>query len=137
MEPPPPVLPNQDAEHLRILSILHYVAAGIGALFACFPLIHVAVGAMLVTGGIDHAGGPPALFGLFFVGFGMLFVVLGWAMAVCTFLSGRYLAQRRNRMFSLVIAGLLCTFVPVGTVLGVFTLVVLSRESVRRLYTAR
>jgi len=33
-----------------------------------------------------------------------------------------------------VTASLLCMMVPFGTVLGVFTLIVLSRDSVRRLY---
>ena len=29
---------NEDLEHLRLLSIFHYVVAGIGALFACLPV---------------------------------------------------------------------------------------------------
>lgn len=31
-------------------------------------------------------------------------------------------------------AAILCMFIPFGTILGVFTLIVLSRESVRQLY---
>ena len=34
---------NQDEEHLRLLSIFHYVCAGLSAFFACIPLIHVTV----------------------------------------------------------------------------------------------
>jgi hypothetical protein len=45
-----------------------------------------------------------------------------------------FLWQRRYRMFSMLIAGLNCLQVPLGTVLGVFTLLVLSRESVQELY---
>ena len=29
---------NQDLEHLRLLSIFHYVVAGLGALISCIPL---------------------------------------------------------------------------------------------------
>ena len=43
-------------------------------------------------------------------------------------------AKRRKRMFSYVMAAILCAFMPFGTVLGVFTLIVLGRESVRQLY---
>lgn len=59
---------------------------------------------------------------------------MGWAGAICTFISGRLLAKRRKRMFSFVMAALLCMFMPFGTVLGIFTIMVLSRESVQRLY---
>ena len=31
---------TRDEEHLRILSIFHYVVAGIVALFSLFPVIH-------------------------------------------------------------------------------------------------
>ena len=34
------------------------------------------------------------------------------AAAICTFLSGRYLARREKRMFSFVMAAILCIFFP-------------------------
>ena len=39
---------DRDAEHLRLLSIFHYVVAGLMALWACFPLIHLFMGVALV-----------------------------------------------------------------------------------------
>ncbi|MEO6994417.1 MAG: hypothetical protein ABI273_12355 [Lacunisphaera sp.] len=147
MEPPPltatPSLATQrakDEEHLRLLAIFHYVVAGLGALFACFPLIHVAVGLMLFyhRGIPSHGqqGAPPEWFGLLFVVVGGFFVLLGWTAAICTFISGRYLARRRKRLFSFVMAAILCMFMPFGTILGIFTLIVLSRESVQQLYVS-
>lgn len=136
---PPPLPASKDEEHLRLLAVFHYVVAGLGALFACFPLIHVGLGIMMIVNPewmSDGTEAPPAVVGYFFAGLGSLFVLAGWAAAVCTFLSGRYLARRRKRMFSFVMAALLCMFVPFGTVLGVFTIIVLSRESVQRLYDA-
>ncbi len=35
---------DQDLEHLRLLSIFHYVVGGIAGLFACFPCIHLVLG---------------------------------------------------------------------------------------------
>ena len=39
---------NRDEEHLRLLSIFHYVVAGLGALFSLFPLIYTAMGAFFI-----------------------------------------------------------------------------------------
>lgn len=135
----PPLTRSKDEEHLKLLATFHYVVAGLGALFACFPLMHVGVGVMMLTNPEllsdgRNAAPPPAAMGYFFIIMGGLFVLMGWAAAVCTFISGRYLARRRKRMFSFIVAAVLCMFVPFGTVLGIFTIIVLSRESVQRLY---
>jgi hypothetical protein len=39
---------NQDSEHLRLLSIFHYVVAGVAALFSFFPLFYVGMGSLLL-----------------------------------------------------------------------------------------
>lgn len=39
-------------------------------------------------------------------------------------------------MYCLVMAGIECMFMPFGTVLGVFTIIVLMRESVQKLFAA-
>jgi hypothetical protein len=144
MDTPPPPLPVTDTsivdqEHLRLLTIFHYVLAGITALFACIPIFHIALGLFFILApeemmkDADNQG-PPSWFGWLFVGIGSLFVILGWTMALLTFLSGRYVAQRKKWLFTMVIAGIQCAFVPFGTVLGIFTLIVLQKDSVRRLY---
>ena len=53
---------------------------------------------------------------------------------VVTLLSGYFLWHRRHRVFSMAVAGFNCLNIPLGTVLGVFTLVVLLRESVEHAY---
>jgi hypothetical protein len=65
----PPAVPVQsrDEEQLKLLAVFHYVVAGLGAVFACFPLIHVAIGTMIVTNpgmlsGSARAPAPPAGF---------------------------------------------------------------------------
>lgn len=136
---PPPTGQSQDEEHLKLLAIFHYVVAAIGALFACFPLLHVAMGVMMVVSPEFLSGGqngppPPPAIGYFFIVMGGVFVLMGWAAAIGTFLSGRFLARRQNRIFSFVMAAILCMFFPFGTALGVFTIIVLSKESVQRLY---
>ncbi len=58
---------------------------------------------------------------------GAIFLV---ACMVLNFLATRSLNQRKGRTFSMVVAGLNCLSFPFGTALGVFTLVLLGRQSV-------
>ena len=57
-------------------------------------------------------------------------------LAALIFATGRCIARRRRYMFCLVMAGVECTFMPMGTVLGIFTIIVLIRESVKQLFLA-
>jgi hypothetical protein len=85
-------------------------------------------------------GGPPLVF---FVFMGMIFLVVGvfsllyqWGLGGCKLYAGWCLAQQKHYMFCLVIGALTCLSVPFGTVLGVFTIVVLMRPSVKELFEA-
>ena len=71
-----------------------------------------------------------------FLFMGSCATLFGWTFGVLTILSGRYIAQRRRRMFSMVIAGINCASFPLGTLLGVFTFIVLLRPSVKAMYPA-
>ena len=65
---------------------------------------------------------------------GLLLFVIGIAMAICILIAGRSLALRKRYTFALVIACIECLFVPFGTILGVFTIVALSRGSAKALF---
>jgi hypothetical protein len=127
---------NEDDRYLKLLSIFHYVVGGIAGLFACFPIIHFAIGiSMLISSFTPSAqDGPPALFGLLFTLIPGGIILLGWAFAICIILAGIFISQRKNYMFCMVMAGIECTFTPFGTVLGVFTIVTLIRPSVKELF---
>ncbi len=111
---------NQDREHLRLLAIFHYVGAGLAALFSFFPLLYTTIGAIFIFAarhGTPKPGEelPPEFLGWIFAVVGLLLFLLGIAMAICILLAGR--------------------FIPFGTILGVFTIIALSRESVRTLFS--
>ena len=136
---------NQDDSHLDSLAIAHYVVGGFMVLFACFPLLHFAIGLCVVFGVGDMAssleaqpggdvGLPPAVFGWLFAVMGLLFFIFGQAISIAVIISGRVRKQRRRYLFSFILACLACAFFPFGTILGVFTILVLSRESVKALY---
>ena len=127
---------DQNEEHLRLLSIFHYVVAAFGALFSLFPVIHLVIGIAILSGRFPGDGGndDAKWLGGFFVGFASLWILMGLTFASCVFFAGRNLAKRTRYTFCLVVAGLECMFVPFGTVLGVFTLIVLTKEPVKRLF---
>jgi hypothetical protein len=129
---------NQDEEHLRLLSIFHYVCAGFAALFACFPIIHLIMGLVLVFHPESFGPSkeqPPAFFGIFFIVFALVLILMGWIFAGLLAYAGRCLGQRRHYTFCLVTAGIACLFMPFGTILGIFTIIVLVRPTVKPLFT--
>lgn len=125
---------NQDEQYLKLLSVFHYVVGGLVAFFACIPFIHLSLGIAMLVGAFQD--GPPRFVGLIFVLMAMLFITAGWTLAICIVIAGRCLAKRKHYMFCLVIAAITCTFMPFGTILGVFTIIVLMRPSVKELFTA-
>lgn len=128
---------EEDIEYLRLLSIFHYVVGGLAALFACFPIIYIAVGvlALYVPGSMDAEGEAlPALFGWIFIVFGGALILVGWAFAVFSIIAGRYLARQAHYLFCMVMAAIECIFIPFGTVLGIFTILVLSKPSVKKMF---
>ncbi|HDZ61701.1 MAG TPA: hypothetical protein ENH40_00970 [Nitrospirae bacterium] len=130
---------SQDLEHLRLLSIFHYVVGGIGALFALFPIIHLLLGLAFIfspeTFPDSNTGEPPPQFvGYLFAALGGLFFILGEIFAFLVIYSGIQIKKRKKYTFSFVIACILCMFIPFGTALGIFSIIVLSRNSVKQIY---
>lgn len=132
---PPPI--SQDIEQLRLLGVFHYVVAVLLALFSLFPVVYLLIGLGLMSGRLGDAGTSreeAMLVGGFFVGIAVLFIVLGLATAVLIAYAGRCLRRRRRYTLCMVAAAVACLFMPVGTVLGIFTLIVLQRPGVRSLF---
>ncbi len=123
---------DRDLDHLRLLAIFHYVWAALVALTCLFYVVSMFIGGALIVGGAaSKEGGDAAVVGGFLIAVYGLVLVLSIAYGICVFLAGRNLQRQRSRIFCMVIAALTCLSIPLGTVLGVFTLVVLSRDSVR------
>ena len=129
---------NNDDQHLHLLSIFHYIVAGVTALISCFPIIHFTVGVGIMIASLtqpqDYGNFPGFFFGLMFAVIGGSIILIGWILAICIALAGRFLSRRKHYTFCLVMAGIECAFTPFGTVLGVFTIIVLVRQSVKELF---
>lgn len=127
-----------DEQHLRTLPVFYYILAGLGLLFGCFGLLYIGGGAVLAflpeAAFASNPDAPPAevihALGWMVVAIGALALAVQCAGSVLLVLTGRFIAARRHRMFCLVVAGMTCLWVPLGTALGVYTFVILSRERV-------
>lgn len=130
-------LVDRDSEHLRLLAMAYYVYAAIVALFACIPIIHFTIGMVFLLNPPPQAPGDPfpsQAFGAIFATIGGLLVLGGWTFAACVFMAGRSLAARKRYIYCFVIAAIACLFVPIGTVLGVMSILVLQRPTVRAMF---
>jgi len=110
------------------------VVAGLMALFACIPFIHFFMGLALATGTFPDTDPEAQPIGIFIMVFAGLFILAGWTLAVLIAYAGRSLQARRRYTYCLVMAGVECIFMPFGTVLGVFTIIVLMRDSVKEMF---
>jgi hypothetical protein len=128
---------NNDALHLQLLFIFHYAAAALTALLYSFPVIYFAVGIILFVMGLTHLQDSESI-GMILVGLLLAVIaggitLVGWALAVCIALAGFGLMKQKWYVFCCVIAGIQCAM-PFVRVLGIFTILVLSRSSVQELF---
>jgi hypothetical protein len=128
---------NRDEEHLRLLSIFYYVIAGFNVMGACFFGVYIILGIFALVAPFtmgapgSHSDDIPAIVFIIIGLCGSLFIA---ALAGLNIFVGRSLSRKKLYSFCLVMAGISCVFFPLGTVLGVFSLIVLARPTVKALF---
>jgi hypothetical protein len=131
---------QRDAEQLRLLATLHFVLAALVALVGLVPGLHLVAGIAMLNGDFSAFEGdsfPPPAFAWFFIGFGVAAILFAETLAILLVLGGSALRQRTRHRFCTVVAAISCAFAPLGTALGVCTLLVLGRASVRQAFGER
>jgi ABC-type branched-subunit amino acid transport system permease subunit len=127
------------AHDLRLLSIGYYIQAGIAAFYTVMLVGYSAFIAVLLTNlaRVSQQGSqqniPPAVLSILSV---VLTVVIGMVCAytACLFLAGFWLRRLRNKLFIEIVAAFNCLGIPYGTVLSIFTFMVLQRPSAKQLF---
>ena len=139
--PPQDFQRRQDEDHLRLLAIFHYVWGGLTLAYSLFFGIYLALGLFALSNPavFDGKGAQSDPMGAQFMG--TLFTAIGGAgmafalvAGALTIYAGRSLARRERFNLCFVMACINCLSVPLGTVLGVFTLIVLNRPTVKALF---
>jgi hypothetical protein len=127
---------NPDDEHLKLISLFHFVVAVLEAGTGLLFIFHFGMGLAMVTGkwpgvSTSHPGAPPDFMGWVFTVFGGVFLLGYEALALLRLIAGLSIRKRRHHLFCLIIAGIGCFNVPIGSALGAFTFIVLLRPSVK------
>lgn len=130
-----------DAEHLKLLEIGFYISGVVTAFRFIWFILIAAI--FFCTGlGIlftphqsnGPSNNPPAfMFLLIAFGFGFLLLIV-MIFAALEIYAGRCLKKREHSLFIQIVAAFYCLSIPWGTALGVFTFMVLNRDSVRSLF---
>ncbi len=126
---------NPDEQHLGVLAICFYALAAMSALSGCVLMMFALVGVAVLNGAID--AGPPeaaAFLGWVLIAVESALALFVWTMSSLELLTGRSLASHSRYRLCFVMACFELLNFPIGTALGIFTILVLSRPSVRDLF---
>ena len=123
---------NKDLDHLKLLGILHTIWGALaivgGSLFGLLYIVLASGGNMEVSGNLS----PEAARGIFF-GIGIVAVVSTAIYGILLIIAGGKLRKQRAYGFCFFV-GILDLLTFPGIVLGIFTLIVLMRPTVKELF---
>lgn len=128
-------------EHLKLLSIFHYISGGITLAFALFMgayffLIFYIFSFANLQKDISpefNNNMPEAFFSIMLTIF-MIIFILGLLFGIGQIISGRLIKLRQLRWLSFMVGIINLLNFPYGTILGIFTIMVLERDSVKQQY---
>jgi len=129
---------DQTRAHLDLLGIFHYVSAGLSLLCGgLYAVVFVAMaGAMksLADRAPRGADQIPPEFLWMFGGIGVLMLAIAAGTALMAGVAGWCLRARKAWIYCVIVAALSLLSAPIGTVLGIFTLIVLMRPEAKALF---
>lgn len=126
---------SQEEASLDLLGTLHIIMGVLTALFACIPIIHLVVGIVMLTSDINVGEQAPRTIALAFIVLASLIILVGWILAALIIMAGINLKKRKSYQFCTIMAFVECLIMPLGTVLGIFTIMTLSKEPVKELFS--
>ncbi|MDD2199192.1 MAG: hypothetical protein PHE08_05650 [Bacteroidales bacterium] len=126
------------ARNLNTLAILQYVWAGLNILSALIAfVVYFILGAVFASDDIAFSGDDEMAFkfiGGFFMVLALIVLVIILISSVLKILCGIFMQKKKNRVFCIVIAALECFNIPLGTALGVFTIIELEKQEAKELF---
>ena len=128
---------NQDLEHLKLLSIFHYIVAGLACFCGLLWVIYIVSGVILLIASGSMANDDrmgASIGGVVAIVVGIVLFVLFELYGILCIFAGRKYAKHQGYTFCFVLAVFTCLNFPLGTALGVFAIVVLNRPSVKALF---
>jgi hypothetical protein len=131
---------DQRRENLRLLGIFHLIYAGLVVLGSLVPIGWLSLAGLWwpeLAAEMDPGQElPVTITGTLLATVVGIGVLLAWIWAGILVFAGRSLMTARRYSFCLVVAAVACLSVPLGTALGVATLIVIHRQSTREVFTS-
>jgi hypothetical protein len=149
-------LDRQDSDHLKLLTIFHRIYGILHFAVAFVGLVYIILGAdayqesrqgprIIVSwnqSNTDQFGVPepsfrqarPPRVGIAFMLIGAFTFLSSFAVGAASLFAAIWFQDRRNWVGAIVVSVINCFNVPIGTILGVFALVVLMRVTVKALF---
>jgi hypothetical protein len=128
---------EKERTYLKLLSIFWFILLGLQCLALAIIPMEAAFFTSMFTSGAMGSGpnAPPPEIGYIFAAIMGFAFLLALTEAIFTALTAFSLRKRKRYMLCLVYSFVICVLhVPLGTVLGVFTIIVLQRPLVKELF---
>ena len=127
---------------VRLLALSHYLLGIVQFLLGWLGFYCIDVGWPMIVNPEAYASGtpgtfPPDFIGLVWVVSGAVLIVGGWLHSLLTLLSGLFISRRIFHGFSLTMAGLNSTMIPVGPVILYYCFKLLNNPEIKAQYQAK
>jgi hypothetical protein len=125
---------NSDRKYLKLLSIFHYLLGGLNLVISIGYVVYMVWfwNFLSTTRETDLTTSQAPYNSILTIWFFWPLIIFTYS--ICLIVSGRLLTNREGYWFSFVVACIECLVFPLGTILGIITLIILLRDSVRTLY---
>jgi hypothetical protein len=130
---------DEDVGYLNLLSLFHFIVAGVAGLFSCLPLFNLLIGIPILKD-VPYALSQSEYFSqytlapLMFILLPTGMTVIGWMFAIAMALNGCYIKNRQWLKYCMIMSGIETIFTPFGTALGVFTIILLTKPNIKILF---
>lgn len=142
--PPPSTVEEfqirQDKEQLNLLGILWKVYSGLALLGVCFGGFYIFIGATMgaavsPSSSSNVSTSDPQMLTAIFSVFGLAICAIAATVSVVAWIVSTKLVSRTSYGLCFAVACVICLNMPLGTALGIFTIVVLNRPSVKATFS--
>lgn len=130
-----------DEEHLKLLVLFHRIYGIIVILFSLLSIGYLLLLSIIFSYSKDYSrytytsfqAPHPEVMNIVII-IMVIMIAICLTVGICNILSAQYIKRRKFRIFSIVVACVDCISLPLGTIIGILTLIVLLRDSVIEYY---
>lgn len=124
---------NNAGHNLDTFKILYIIKGILSLLLSFLPLLYIFLGVFLFGTGLEEHG-EKGIAGLIFICVGSIIFLMLLVLGVLNLLAGKYLGEKRRYDFIFIMAIINCLTGILGMLLGIFSLIELSKPRVRDLF---